>query len=40
MEPGVLYTNYYTNLLRQRLFHRCGGLISHVGEYVGVGVQG
>jgi len=40
MEPGLLYTNYYTNALRQLFFHRCCGLISHVGEYVRVGVQG
>ena len=40
MEPGLLYTNYYTNVLRQRLFHSCCSLISHVGEYVRVGVQG
>jgi hypothetical protein len=36
----LLYTNYYTNALRQRIFHRCCGLISHVGEYVRVGVEG
>jgi hypothetical protein len=37
---GLPYTNYYTNALSQRLFHRLGGLISHVGEFVRVGVQG
>ena len=33
--PGVktrgYYTNYYTNALRKRLFHRCDGAILHVG---------
>jgi hypothetical protein len=34
-----LYTNYYTNALRQRVFHRFGGAILHVWEHMRVGVQ-
>jgi hypothetical protein len=34
------YSNVYTNRLEQCLFHPCGSLISHVGEHVGVGIQG
>ena len=26
---GSLYTNYYTNALRMRVFHRSGGAVLH-----------
>ncbi len=35
-----LYTNYYTNPLGKRVFHRFGGALLHGGEHVRVGVQG
>jgi hypothetical protein len=34
-----LYTNYYTNALGKRVFHRLGGALLHVGEHVGVSVE-
>ena len=34
-----LYTNYYTNALRKRVFHRFGGAILHVWEHMRIGVQ-
>ena len=36
---GPLYTNYYTNALKKRLFHRFGGALLHVREHVRVGVE-
>jgi hypothetical protein len=35
-----LYTNYYTSALGKRVFHRFGGALLHVGEHMGVGVEG
>ena len=29
-----LYTNYYTNALRKRVFHRFGGALLHRGKHV------
>ncbi len=36
---GPLYTNYYTNALKKRLFHRFGGAFLHVREHLRVGVE-
>jgi hypothetical protein len=38
--PGLFYTNHYTNALGKGILHRGGGLVPHVGQHVGVGVQG
>src|SRR5215207_5454801 len=38
--PGLPYTSFYTNALRERLFERGGGVVAHVWEHVRVGVQG
>ena len=37
--PSPYYTNGYTNALRKGLFHRFRGLVAHVGQDVGVGVE-
>jgi hypothetical protein len=36
---GPLYTNYYTNALRKRLFHRFSSARLHVREHVRVSVE-
>ena len=37
---ALFYTNYYTNALGKGILHRFSGTVLHVGEHVGVGVQG
>ena len=36
---GLFYTNWYTNVLRQSVLHRLGGLALHVGQHVRVGIE-
>jgi hypothetical protein len=40
LSPGLVYTNYYTNALRQCVLHSFGGFALHVGQHVGVSIEG
>jgi hypothetical protein len=38
--PGLYYTNYYTNVLREGVLHRLSRLALHIRQHVAVRVEG